>query len=68
MDKIKWCLEQKKGLELVEPNSNLREAYVIKAEEALDKLRTSKSRDWQLTACLLYDISWNLFNFYGNRD
>lgn len=49
MDQIKWCLNQKKGIELVEPNDNLRDAYLIKAEEALETLRTSKSRDWQLT-------------------
>ncbi|NOQ37348.1 hypothetical protein GQ472_00540 [archaeon] len=49
MDQIKWYLDQKKGIELVEPTDNLRAAYFIKAEEALDTLRTSKSRDWQLT-------------------
>ncbi|MBN2102340.1 MAG: hypothetical protein JW716_05720 [Candidatus Aenigmarchaeota archaeon] len=50
MDQIKWCIHQKKGIEPVEPSDNLRDAYLIKAEEALDTLRTSKSRDWQLTA------------------
>lgn len=49
MDQIKWCLNQKKGIELIEPSDNLRDAYLVKAEEALDTLRTSKSRDWQLT-------------------
>ena len=49
MDQIKWCMQQKKGIELVEPNDNLRDAYLIKAEDALDTLKTSKSRDWQLT-------------------
>jgi uncharacterized protein (UPF0332 family) len=50
MDQIKWCMLQKNGIELVEPSENLRNAYLLKAEEALDTLRTSKSRDWQLTA------------------
>lgn len=50
MDKIKWCIEQKKGIELVESSENLREAYLKKAEEALDTVKTSKSRDWQITA------------------
>lgn len=49
MDKIKWCVQQKKGIELVEPSDNLRDAYLIKAEDALDTLKTSKSKDWQLT-------------------
>lgn len=42
-------MQQKKGIELVEPSNNLRDAYLIKAEDALDTLKTSKSRDWQLT-------------------
>ena len=49
MDQIKWCLNQKKGIELIEPSDNLREAYLIKAEEALEVLRTTTIRDWQLT-------------------
>ncbi|MCF7798506.1 hypothetical protein K9M74_01235 [Candidatus Woesearchaeota archaeon] len=49
MDQIKWCLNQKKGIELVEPSDNLRDAYLIKSEEALETLRSTKVRDWQLT-------------------
>ena len=50
MDQIRWCMQQKKGIELVEPSDNLRDAYLVKAEDALDTSITSKSRDWQLTA------------------
>ena len=49
MDQIKWCIRQKKGIELVEPSDNLRDAYLIKAEEALEVLRATDIRDWQLT-------------------
>ena len=49
MDQIKWCLNQKKGIELVEPSDNLRDAYLIKADETLEVLRATKIRDWQLT-------------------
>lgn len=49
MDQIRWCLNQKKGIELVEPSDNLREAYLIKADETLEVLRATKIRDWQLT-------------------
>jgi len=49
MDKINWCLNQKKGIELVEPNDNLRGAYIIKAEDSLATLRLIKSMDWKLT-------------------
>ncbi|MFH1439087.1 MAG: HEPN domain-containing protein [Candidatus Woesearchaeota archaeon] len=61
MDQIKWCLQQKKGIKFVEPNDNLRKAYLIKAEEALDTLRTSKSRDWQLTTAY-YTIYHSIYS------
>ncbi|MEA3229496.1 MAG: hypothetical protein U9P44_01150 [archaeon] len=63
MDQIKWCMQQKKGVELVEPSENLRDAYLIKAEEALDTLRTSKSRDWQLTAAY-YTIYHGIYSLF----
>ena len=49
MDQIKWCLNQKKGIELIEPSDNLRNAYLIKAEEALEVLGATKIKDWKLT-------------------
>ena len=49
MDKIRWCLKQNKGIGLVEPNENLRRAYLKKAEEALETMSTTQSKDWQLT-------------------
>lgn len=49
MDQMMWCLNQKKGIELIQPNDNLKDAYLIKAEEALETLRSTKVRDWQLT-------------------
>ena len=61
MDQIKWCLNQKKGIELIEPNDNLREAYLIKADEALETLRTSKIKDWQLTTAY-YAIYHSLYS------
>jgi len=61
MDQIKWCLNQKKGIELVEPNDNLREAYLIKADEALETLRTSKIKDWQLITAY-YAIYHSLYS------
>ncbi|MFH1433071.1 MAG: hypothetical protein ABIG84_07700 [archaeon] len=61
MDQMKWCMQQKRGIELVEPSDNLRDAYLIKAEEALDTLRTSKSRDWQLTTAY-YTIYHSIYS------
>jgi uncharacterized protein (UPF0332 family) len=46
MDEIEWCL--KKGMELIEPSENLKEAYLQKAEEALEVLRTTNVKDWKL--------------------
>lgn len=57
MDKIKWCLRQNKGIELVEPSDNLRDAYLKKAEDALETLRTSKIKDWRLI--IAYYIIYN---------
>ncbi len=34
MDKIDWCLKKKQGISLIEPNSNLSEAYLKKAEDS----------------------------------
>ena len=49
MDRIGWCLRQNKGIEIVDPSNNLRKAHLIKAEESLEVLRSTKIRDWQLT-------------------
>ena len=35
MDQIKWCLRQKKGIELIKSNDNLSKAYIKKAEDSL---------------------------------
>jgi len=67
MDQIKWCLNQKKGIEIVEPSDNLRDAYLVKAEDALDTLKTSKSRDWQLTTAYytIYNSIYSLLMKIG---
>jgi uncharacterized protein (UPF0332 family) len=49
MDQMKWCVQQKKGIALVEPSDNLGDAYLTKAEDALEMLSLAKSRDWQFT-------------------
>ncbi len=49
MDKIKWRLNAKNGIELIEPNKNLAEAYIKKAEDALESMRLIKSKDWKVS-------------------
>ncbi len=52
---IKWCLTQKKGLELTEPNQNMSLSYIKMAEESITALEgASKSRIW--TATMTYYI------------
>lgn len=45
--KISWCLQQKNGIELVEPNNNLSEQYLTEAEETLQEITGSGSK-WEV--------------------
>ena len=38
MDKINWCLKQKKGIKLIEPNNDLCDEYIKSAEENLNAM------------------------------
>lgn len=49
MDKIKWCAKKKDGLSLIEPNPNLAEAYIKKAEEALKSIGVNIIKDWKIS-------------------
>ena len=61
MDKIKWCLEKKNGIELVEPNQNLVEGYIKKAEDSLETSKLAKSKDWKITASY-YAIYFSIYS------
>ena len=60
MDKIKWCTGIKGGLSLIEPNSNLSEAYIKKSEEALESMRINIFRDWKISTAY-YTIYFSLY-------
>ena len=47
MDKIMWCLNQKKGIELVEPNDNLCEKYLNEAEQTLQLIGGNNNK-WEV--------------------
>lgn len=52
MEKIKWCLNIKKGIELVEPNENLSKVYIKKSENALKAaIVLKKIKDWEISSC-----------------
>jgi len=47
-----WCLKQRKGIRIIEPNSNLAKEYIRKAVSALNTMNAAlqiKEIDWILT-------------------
>jgi len=61
MDKIKWCVGKKEGLNLVEPNNDLANAYLKKAEEALESMRVNIIKDWKISTAY-YTIYFSLYS------
>ncbi|MEK6815990.1 MAG: HEPN domain-containing protein [Nanoarchaeota archaeon] len=61
MDKIKWCAGKKEGLSLIEPNSNLAEAYIKKAEDALQSMRVNVIKDWKISTAY-YTLYFSLYS------
>lgn len=51
-EKIVWCLKQKRGIRIIEPNPNLAKAYLQKAISALNTMTAAakiNETDWILT-------------------
>lgn len=61
MDKIEWCAGKKEGLRLIEPNSDLAEAYLKKAEEALESMRVNVIKDWKISTAY-YTLYFSLYS------
>ncbi|MFP4119167.1 MAG: HEPN domain-containing protein [Candidatus Woesearchaeota archaeon] len=62
MNKIQWCLDISKGIELITPNERLARAYVKKAEDALRASVSLKdNRDWEITASY-YTMYFSLYS------
>lgn len=50
MVSIKWCLKQKNGIEIVEPNTNMSDSYLKMAEESIRILaKMEESAIWTAT-------------------
>jgi len=47
MDRLKWCCGQKKGISIIEPNKNLSEEYIKKADESLEAMLINKG-GWKI--------------------
>ncbi len=48
-EKIRWCAKQKRGIKLVEPNDNLCEAYLKKADDDLKAIKVNNEaglKEW----------------------
>ena len=61
MDKIKWCAGKREGLSFIEPNSGLAEAYLKKAEEALESMRINIIKDWKISTAY-YTLYFSLYS------
>ena len=51
-DNLAWCLRQKRGIRIIEPNSNLTKAYLKKSISALNTMTAAlkiNETDWILT-------------------
>ena len=60
MDRIKWCIRVRNGIELIDPNSNLAGAYLGKAEDSLETMRLAESKDWKISAAY-YTMYFSLY-------
>jgi len=61
MNKIEWCLGKKGKLSLIEPNSNLADAYIKKAEEALESIGLNLLKDWKISTAY-YTLYFSLYS------
>ena len=60
MDKLKWCLKQQRGIELIEPNKNLADVYLEKSQNSLASMREVKAREWKITTAY-YTIYFSIY-------
>lgn len=51
---------QKNGISLVEPNPNLSQAYLKKAEDALESMRINTIKDWKISTAY-YTLYFSLY-------
>ncbi|MBI5798074.1 HEPN domain-containing protein [Candidatus Woesearchaeota archaeon] len=61
MNNIEWCLKQKNGIEIIEPNDDLAKAYIQKAEDALQASSLLEAhRDWRISS-LYYSMYFAVY-------
>ncbi|MFH1710711.1 MAG: hypothetical protein ABH840_00195 [Nanoarchaeota archaeon] len=59
---MNWCIKQKDGIKLIEPNNNLAEGYIKMAEDALGTMNREKnfSLRFSVSACY-YSMYYSLY-------
>lgn len=61
MDKLKWCKKQNAGIKIIDPNDNLCEEYLKKAENALRAIRSLEDNiEWQISSAY-YAMYFSLY-------
>lgn len=60
MSRIIWCLNQKNGIKIIEPNQNLSQAYILKAEDSLESIQVNIKKEWKI-ATTYYTIYFSLY-------
>ncbi|MFA5559783.1 MAG: HEPN domain-containing protein [Methanofastidiosum sp.] len=60
MSRIIWCLNQKNGIKIIEPNPNLSNAYIHKAEDSLESIQVNIKKEWKI-ATAYYTIYFSLY-------
>jgi len=60
MSRIIWCLNQKNGIKLIEPNPNLSQAYILKAQDSLESIQINIKKEWKI-ATAYYTIYFSLY-------
>ena len=51
MASVRWCLRQKSGIDVIEPNENMSRSYLAMAEESIKVIdKMEQSRIWTATA------------------
>ena len=61
MDKLSWCKKQKSGIQLIDPNINLSEEYLEKAENALKAVKALEgNKEWQISSAY-YAMYFSLY-------
>lgn len=61
MASIEWCLKQKSGIEIIEPNENMPNSYLDMAEESIKVIdKMEQSRIWTATTAY-YTFYYSLY-------